>query len=64
MHQMALWEQIAITAVGLLVIFMFFPGIKTIMTRSKDAREKHWGTLALITIVLIGFVLLLISSVK
>ncbi len=64
MHGMALWEQIAITAVGLLVIFMFFPGIKATLTRSKNATEKHWGTLALLTIVLIAFVLLLISSVQ
>jgi len=60
---MALWEQIAITALGLLVLFMFFPGIKATMARSKNAKEKHWGTLALLTLVLIAFVMLLISSV-
>ncbi|HHO60074.1 MAG TPA: hypothetical protein ENJ64_07495 [Thiotrichales bacterium] len=63
MQEMALWEQIALTAIGLLVLFMFFPGIKATMERSKNAEEKHWGTLALIAIVLIAFVLLLISSV-
>jgi len=60
---MALWEQIAITALGLLVLFMFFPGIKATMARSRNAKEKHWGTLALLTLVLIAFVMLLISSV-
>ncbi len=63
MQTMAVWEQIIIAALGLLVIFIFFPGIKATMARSKNAKEKHWGTLALITLVLIAFVLLLISSV-
>ena len=60
---MALWEQIAVAILGLLVLFFFFPGIKATMERSKNAEEKHWGTLALITLVLIAFVMLLISSV-
>ena len=60
---MALWEQIAMGAMGLLVVFFFFPGIKATMERSKNAEEKHWGTLALIALVLIAFVFLLINSV-
>lgn len=63
MQEMALWEQIAITVLGLLVIFFFFPGIKATMERSRNAEEKHWGTLLLLAIVLIAFVLLLVSSV-
>ncbi len=60
---MALWEQIIITALGLLVLFIFFPGIKTIMQRSKEAKEKHWGTVVLLSLILIAFVMLLISTV-
>jgi hypothetical protein len=61
---MELWEQLLAGALGLLVLFMFFPGIKATMEKSKNAEEKHWGTLILLTIVLIAFVLLLISSVQ
>ena len=61
---MALWEQLLAGAIALLVIFMFFPGIKATMEKSRNAREKHWGTLLLLTIVLIAFVMLLISSVQ
>lgn len=61
---MALWEQILAGALAVLVIFMFFPGIKATMEKSRNAKEKHWGTLLLLAIVLIGFVLLLISSVQ
>ena len=61
---MALWEQLLIGAMGLLIVFFFFPGIKATMERSKNAEEKHWGTLALLAIALVGFVVFLISSVQ
>lgn len=61
---MELWQQLLAGAIGLLVIFMFFPGIKATMEKSKNAEEKHWGTLILITVVLIAFVLLMINSVQ
>ena len=61
---MALWEQLLAGAIALLVIFMFFPGIKATMEKSKNAEEKHWGTLLLLAVVLIAFILLLISSVQ
>jgi len=61
---MELWEQLLAGAIALLVLFMFFPGIKATMEKSKNAEEKHWGTLILLAIILIAFVLLMISSVQ
>ncbi len=61
---MELWEQLLAGAIGLFVLFMFFPGIKATMERSKNAEEKHWGTLALLAIVLIAFIMLMISSIQ
>lgn len=61
---MALWEQLLAGAIALLVLFIFFPGVKATMEKSKNAKEKHWGTLILLTIVLIAFILLMISSVQ
>ena len=61
---MELWEQIALGALALLVLFMFRPGIKATIERSKNAEEKHWGTIALLTVVLVAFVVLLIWSVR
>ena len=61
---MELGEQLLAGALGLLVLFMVFPGIKATMEKSKNAEEKHWGTLALLAVVLIGFVLLMINSVQ
>ncbi|MGD2160076.1 MAG: hypothetical protein PVG12_02190 [Gammaproteobacteria bacterium] len=61
---MELWEQIALGALALLVLFLFRPGIKATIERSKNAEEKHWGTLALLAVVLIAFVIFLIWSVR
>ena len=61
---MELWQQLLAGALGLLVLFMFFPGIKATMEKSKNAEEKHWGTLALLAVVLVAFVMLLVSSVQ
>ncbi len=61
---MELWQQLLAGALGLLVLFMFFPGIKATMEKSKNAEEKHWGTLALLAIVLVAFVMLMVSSVQ
>ncbi len=61
---MALWEQLLAGVLGLLIIFMVFPGIKATMAKSKNAEEKHWGTVLLLAAVLIGFVVLMIYSVQ
>ena len=61
---MELWEQILMGALGLLVLFFFFPGIKATLERSRNAEEKHWGTVILLAVALIGFVLFLVASVQ
>ncbi len=61
---MELWEQIALGALAILVLFMFRGGIKATIEKSKNAEEKHWGTLALLAVALISFVIFLIWSVR
>ena len=61
---MELWEQIVLGALAILVLFLFGPGIKATIERSKNAEEKHWSTLALLAAVLIAFVVFLIWSVR
>ncbi len=61
---MELWQQLMAVALCVMVLFMVFPGIKQSMEKSKNAEEKHWSTVLLLAAVLIGFVLLLISSVQ
>lgn len=59
-----MWQQILAVVLGVMVLFFVFPSVRGAMERSKQAEEKHWGSVALIAIVLIAFVILMISSVR
>lgn len=61
---MELWEQLLAAAAVLLMLFFIAPSIKPMMEKSKNAEEKHWGTVALLVLVLLAFVMLMIYSVK
>ena len=61
---MELWEQLVLGALAILVLFLFGPGVKATIERSKNAEEKHWSTIALLAAVLVAFVVLLIWSVR
>jgi hypothetical protein len=61
---MELWQQLLAAAAVLLLLFFIAPGIKPALEKSKNAEEKHWGTVLLLTVVLIAFVLLMIYSVQ
>jgi len=61
---MELWQQIGAVIMGLLVLAFIFPSIKPAMERSKNAEEKHWGTILLLAIALIAFIVFLVSTVQ
>jgi hypothetical protein len=61
---MELWEQLLLGVMGLGIVFWFFPGIKATMEKSKNAEEKHWGTIALLAAALVAFVIFLVSTVQ
>ena len=61
---MELWQQILAAAAVLMMLFFIAPGIKPALEKSKNSEDKHWGTLALLAIVLLGFILLMIYSVQ
>lgn len=56
---MALWEQILLGVGGLVLLFLFWPGVKQTMERSKQA-EKDWPALIWPLAIVVLFVLLLI----
>jgi hypothetical protein len=54
------WEILLLGAVALLVIFLFRPGIKAVMERSRQAEKKDWqGALIPLGLVVL-FVLFLL----
>jgi hypothetical protein len=61
---MALWEKILYVVLVLAMIVMFYPSMLAALEKSKQAQEKHWGTVLLLAAALAGFVLLLISLVQ
>ncbi len=61
---MELWQQLMAAAAVLLMLFFIAPGIKPALEKSKNAEEKHWGTLLLLAMVLVAFILLMIYSVQ
>jgi len=61
---MGLWQQLLAAGFGIMLLFMVAPGLKHAIAKSKNAEEKHWGTAALLAIVLIAFVMLMIYSVQ
>ena len=61
---MELWQQIGAVVLGILMLVFLFPNIKSSMERSKNAEEKHWGTLLLLAAALVAFVAFLVSTVR
>lgn len=61
---MALWEQILVGVLVLLVLLWFRPGIRESMKRSREAQERDWNAVLLPVGLVVLFVLLLIWGVR
>ncbi|HEB82600.1 MAG TPA: hypothetical protein ENJ11_07035 [Gammaproteobacteria bacterium] len=58
------WMQILWAIGGILLLFMILPGVKASMQKSREAEESHWGTVILLAVVVMAFVMLLVYSVQ
>jgi len=61
---MGMWQQLLAVGFGIMLLFMVAPGLKHAIAKSKSAEESHWGTVALLAIVIIAFIMLMIYSVQ
>ena len=59
---MALWEQLALGAIALLVIFWFKPGVSAALKQSEEA-QKDWPALLLPIVAVILFVVFLVTTI-
>jgi len=57
-------EMVLSLLAGGMMLFFLVPRIKASMEMSKQAEEKHWGTVLGLAAILIAFILLLIYSVR
>lgn len=61
---MAVWEQVLLGMAALVLLFLFWPGAKAAMQKSKEAENPDWtGALIPIGLVIL-FVILLIVIAK
>ncbi len=59
---MGTWEQLALGAVALLVIFWFRPGIKAALKQSEEA-DKDWPAILLPIVGVVLFVIFLVATI-
>ncbi|MBV1951286.1 MAG: hypothetical protein KUG64_03705 [Cycloclasticus sp.] len=59
---MGTWEQLALGAVALLVIFWFRPGIKAALKQSEEA-DKDWPAILLPIAGVVLFVIFLVATI-
>ena len=60
---MAGWEQILMGMAALVLAFLFWPGVKVAMQKSKEAENPDWlGALIPIGIVVLFVILLIIFA--
>lgn len=61
---MAGWEQILLGMAAVVLVFLFWPGVKATMQKSKEAENPDWqGALIPVGIVIL-FVILLIMVAR
>ncbi len=60
---MALWEQILLGVAALIMVFLFWPGARTAMQKSREAENPDWrGALIPLGAVVLFLILLVIVA--
>jgi hypothetical protein len=63
MQKLSTWEMVLLAALALLVLFWARPGVKAMLERSRQAKERDWAGLLVPLLLVIAFVLLLMKLV-
>ena len=56
------WEKLLIGVIAVLVLLWLFPGVKTMVAESPDAKQD-WPAVLIPAVVVVGFVILLLNLV-
>jgi archaellum biogenesis protein FlaJ (TadC family) len=57
---MGIWESIAVSALALLIIYVYRPGLRAALEKSRQAESQDWRSLLTPLILVILFIVLLI----
>jgi len=61
---MAMWEQVLLGVGAFILLFLFWPGAKAAMERSKAAENPDWKGALIPIFLVVVFVLLLIFMAR
>jgi len=61
---MELWEQILLGIGTVVILFMFWPGVKTAMQKSKEAENPDWQGALIPILFVVLFIIALILLAK
>jgi hypothetical protein len=63
MQTMSTWEMVLMGALALLVLLWAGPGVKAMLEKSRQAKERDWVGLLVPLLLVVAFVILLIKLV-
>ena len=58
---MAVWEQVLLGAAALIMLFLFWPGVKSAIERSRAVENPDWKSALIPLGLVVLFVVLLIA---
>ena len=63
MHTMSTWEMVLLGGLALLVLFWAGPGVKAMLEKSRQAKDRDWAGLLVPLLLVVAFVILLMKMV-
>ena len=63
MQTMSTWEMVLLGEMSILVLFWAGPGVKAMLEKSRQAKERDWAGLLVPLLLVVAFVILLMKMV-
>ncbi len=57
---MGMFEQVMVGLVGVLILFLFWPGVKAAVKRSREAEKPEWAAALIPLAIVVAFIVFLI----
>jgi len=61
---MAIWEQVLLGIGAFVILFMFWPGVKAAMERSKAVEKPDWASALIPIVLVVVFIVVLIAIAR
>ena len=57
---MGMFEQVMVGLVGVLILFLFLPGVKAAVKRSREVEKPEWAAALIPLAIVVAFIVFLI----